>query len=143
VVNDHSDGVPIPRDAMWTATLPESGRFDPIARRSSIDVLASRFAELRARGEGYLEVKRIEDSPRLTVGFRGSIAVVQMFDELGATSILKGDGSSPTELIEVPIMDDAADFSGKAGLSVDRAWSIVLAFLQRRDLSELGEWVDL
>jgi len=130
-------------EVVWAATSATSGRFDAVEQRSDIEVLHERFAALMARGEGYLEVRRVEDYPALTTGFRGSVAVVQALMSQDAMSILVGDGSAQEGQVEVPIMDEIAGFAGQAGVSVDRAWSLVQAFLGGRSLSELGEWFEL
>jgi len=130
-------------EAVWAATSPVSGRFDPVETRSDLVALDDRFAALRARGHGYLEVRRTDEFPVLTVGFRGSVAVVQALTSPEAMALLEGDGSVAGEVVEVPVMDETADFAGEAGLNVDHAWSVVRSFLRGRDLDELGEWVDL
>jgi len=130
-------------DVVWAATSPASGRFDPVETRTGVTVLNERFEVLRARGEGYLEVRRIEEFPVVTVGFRGSVAVVQALTSPEVISFLEGDGSVAGQAVEVPVMDETTGFAGQAGVSVDRAWSLVQGFLRGRDLSELGEWVGL
>jgi hypothetical protein len=130
-------------DVVWAATLPASGRFDPVENRSDVETLNDRFAELRARGEGYVEVRRIDEFPVLTVGFRGSVAVVQALTSPEATSLLEGDGSASGEMVEVLVMDETAEFSAQAGFGVDRAWGLVQDFLRGKDLRELGEWIEL
>ena len=127
----------------WAATSTASGRFDALDTRSDIADLNDRFEELRARGEGYLELRRTEDFPVLTVGFRGPVAVLQVLLSPEAVSLLKGDGSVENDQVEVPFMDETAEFSGESGVGVDRAWGLALSFLRGRDLSELGEWVEL
>lgn len=129
--------------AVWAATSPASGRFDAVETRSDIEALNDRFAELRARGGGYLEVRRIEEFPVLTMGFRGSVAVVQALTSPGAMSLLEGDGSVPGELVDVPILEQDVEFVGQAAVGVDAAWSMVQDFLRGRELSELGNWVGL
>jgi hypothetical protein len=128
---------------VWAATSPESGHFDPVETRSDIVALNDRFATLKARGSGYLEVRRAEEYPVLTLGFRGSVAVVQAFMGPDVISVLEGDGSVPGERVEVPVMGGTAEFSGQAAVNVDGAWSLVQLFLRGRHLSALGEWVDL
>lgn len=130
-------------DAAWSATSPESGRFSALVTHSDVAILTERFVALRARGEGYLEIRRGEDYPALTIGFRGSVAVIEAFVSQEATSILVGDGSHRDGLVEVPIMDEDAAFSGPAAIDTERAWALVLEFLDGRDLNELGEWFEL
>jgi hypothetical protein len=130
-------------DVVWTATSPVSGRFDPVETRSDIEVLNDRFATLRARGEGYLEIRRSTDFPLLTVGFCGSAAVVQAFTSAGTMALLEGDGSVSRDLLAVPVLDETADFVGAAGVRLDRAWSLVQGFLAGSALPELGVWIEL
>lgn len=127
----------------WAATSPESGRFDPLVSRSDVESLDERFAALKARGEGYLEVRRVNDYPGLAMGFRGSVAVIEAFVSQERMAILVGDGSCPGELVKVPTMDEETSYSGQAGIDVERAWGLVREFAKGRDLSELGEWFEL
>jgi hypothetical protein len=129
-------------DVVWAATSPTSGRFDPVETSSDVEILNDRFAALRARGEGYVELRRSEDFPVLTVGFRGSVAVVQVLTSPEAISLLEGDGSIQAGQVEVPVMDETAEFAGQAAVNVDHAWTLVQGFLGGRDLSELGHWID-
>ena len=130
-------------DVAWSATSPHSGRFDAIETRSNTDALNDRFAALKARGEGYLEVRRAEDYPVLTLGFRGSVAVIEAFMSEEAMAVLVGDGSYQGDLAVVPIMDEDAAFSGPAAIDTERAWSLAQHFLGGREVSELGEWFAL
>lgn len=130
-------------DIAWAATSPESGRFDAVVAHTDIESLNQRFAALRARGEGYVEVRRVDDYPALAMGFRGSVAVIEAFRDQETMSILVGDGSYPAELVQVPSMGEETTYSGQAGIDVDHAWSLVHDFLRGRDLSELGDWFDL
>jgi len=54
-------------------------------------------------------------------------------------SILVGDGSHPGELVEVPIMDEDAAFSGQAASNVDRAWGG--SRLPRGSRSQRARWM--
>ena len=130
-------------DVVWAATSPTSGRFDPVETSSDLCVLDDRVAVLRDRGSGYLEVRRTEDYPVITLGFNGSAAVVQALTSAEEMALLKGDGSVVGESVEVPIMDDVTGFDALAGLRLDRAWNLVRAFLQGSELEELGEWLGL
>jgi len=58
-------------------------------------------------------------------------------------AILVGDGSHQGDLVEVPIMDEDAVFSGPTAIETGRAWRLVQDFLSGRDLGELGEWFSL
>jgi hypothetical protein len=130
-------------EVLWAATSLESGRFDALVVNTGIGVLNERFVALKERGEGYLEVRRREGHPALTMGFRGSVAVVEAFSDEDSMSILEGDGSVHEESVEVPVMDEDAFFSGHFGVETERAWEVVQAFLQGSELAELGEWSEL
>jgi len=64
-------------EVVWAATSPDDGRFSPHEVVTTVEQLERRFIELRARGEGYLEVRLPDrDFPVLTMGFRGDHAVI-------------------------------------------------------------------
>src|SRR5204863_114447 len=83
---------------VWTATLPESGRFSPFESCSKVSDLSYRFNELRSRGQGYLEL-RLEDSafPQLTLGFRNDHAVIHVITNAEQMSLVVGDGTVPPD----------------------------------------------
>ncbi|MCA0215961.1 MAG: hypothetical protein LCH43_01250 [Actinobacteria bacterium] len=131
-------------DAVWAATSPDSGRFDPMETRSAAGVLRSRLAELEARGAGYLEVRRLaREFPVLSLGFRGSEAVVQAFRSADDVAILTGWGKNPSGAITVPILHEEATFDSWAGVSLQSAWELIEAFLRGAELESLGAWVEL
>jgi hypothetical protein len=62
--------------------------------------------------------------PVATVGFRGGLAVAHVADGPTSMALLRGDGSvSPDQLVEVPIMNDAAQFSGDVSITPHNAWA--------------------
>ncbi|MFD8423523.1 hypothetical protein [Streptomyces sp. NPDC059668] len=130
---------------VWAATSPESGRFHQVERRSEVNDLSARFDDLRARGQGYVEVRTPnKDFPMLTLAFRGDHAVVHLMTDTERISLLTGDGTVSSDAeIEVPIMDDLAMFAGNFVLRTDRAWDLVHAFTQTQTVSPLGEWWEL
>jgi hypothetical protein len=129
---------------MWAATSLDSGRFDSIEAPSSIGALRSRLAALDARGAGYLEIRRVgTEFPVLTLGLRGSEAVVQAFSSTGDVATLHGPGSSTSEAIVIPVFDEEATFDSWAGVSLQAAWELVEAFLRGAALESLGTWVEL
>ncbi|WP_316759435.1 hypothetical protein [Streptomyces herbicida] len=94
----------------WAATALESGRFSAVERCSDVRELADHFKELRSRGQGYLEVRLPgSEFPLLA-----------------------------NAVVEVPLMDDLAAFSGDFVLNVDRAWALVHNFIQMGAPGELG-----
>jgi hypothetical protein len=107
--------------------------------------LLERFDALRSQGQGYLEVEMLDDeSPLLTVGFRGDHAVVHLSTGPESMSLLTGDGSvRPGDTVQVRIMDDPSEFTGDVVISVDRARQVVLDFIRGRVPGDLGEWFEL
>ncbi|WP_406346820.1 hypothetical protein [Streptomyces sp. NBC_00648] len=55
-----------------------------------------------------------------------------------------GDDTVPSgAVVEVPIMDDLAAFTGDFVLDIDRAWDLVHDFTQTWAAGPLGEWCEL
>ena len=85
-------------------------------------------------------------SVQLTLSFRGAYAVIHLLEFDDATgdavsSLLRGDGIvPPDDGVVVPVMEDFAEFTGDFVLSVDRAWDVVRAFVQTREIPGAGEW---
>jgi len=48
-------------EVVWTGTSPNDGRFSPHELLSTLQQLERRFVELRARGQGYLDVRLWND----------------------------------------------------------------------------------
>jgi hypothetical protein len=130
---------------VWSMTSLESGRFSAGDKCLELSNLADDFNALRSRGQGYLEVRLPGDSfPQMTLGFRGDYAIIHLFSDGESVSLLIGDGTVPSEaMVEVPIMDDLAVFSGEFVLSVDRAWEAVQKFARAGIFEDLGEWCEL
>ena len=125
----------------WAATVLESGRFGAVERCSGIAELREHFDALRSRGQGYLEVRPQEgEFPLLTLGFRGELGVLHLFDDAEKSFLLAGDGTAADAVVDVPVMDDLAAFSGDFVLSVDHAWDLVLRFIATGAPGGLGEW---
>lgn len=129
----------------WAATALESGWFSAVERCSDVGELANHLEELRSRGQGHLEVRLPgSEFPLLTLGFRGDQAVLHLFDDAERSFLLVGDGTVPADaVVEVPVMDDLAAFSGDFALNVDRAWALVHTFIWTGAPAELGEWCEL
>ncbi|MEU3296049.1 hypothetical protein ABZ722_27280 [Streptomyces longwoodensis] len=132
-------------DVSWTATDPASRKFSSTERSSDIAGLTDHFTALRSHGQGYLEVHLPGDEfPLLTLGFQDDQAVIHLFDAVEKSSLLVGDGTAAADtVVEVPIMDDLAVFTGDCVVAVDRAWALIRNFIQTRELGELGEWREL
>jgi len=131
----------------WLATSPETSRVG-VMMRTEFRELETRFIRLRSHGEGYLEVAvPTENSPELSLAFRGDHAVVEqlrVLDEDPKSFLLVGDGSLPPDAtVEVPIMDEDATFTGLFVMSVDRAWDAVRDFVSAGSPADLGVWYEL
>jgi transposase len=129
----------------WAATALESGRYSAVERDSDVGELADHFNELRSRGQGYIEVRLpVSEFPLLALGFQGDQAVIHRFDDAERSSLLVGDGTAAADaMVDVPVMDDLAAFSGDFVLTVDRAWALVHDFIQTGVPGELGDWCEL
>lgn len=126
-------------------TSVQSARFDSTERRSELHDVVSAFRELRATGQGHLEVN-LPDSPYpyLTLSFLGDHAVIHLFTSEGSVSLLVGDGSvSPEGEVDVPVMDDLGTFTGDFVMGVDRAWDFTENFVRAGTVEGLGEWCEL
>ncbi|MFF9029391.1 hypothetical protein [Streptomyces iakyrus] len=126
----------------WTATDPESRQFSATERSSDVADLADHFTALRSRGQGYLEVRLPGgEFPLLTLGFLDDQAVIHLFDAAEKSFLLLGDGTATADaVVQVPVMDDLAVFSGDCVVAVDRAWALVRNFIQTGTPGELAEW---
>ncbi|MFE6937899.1 hypothetical protein [Streptomyces chartreusis] len=68
----------------------------------------------------------------------------RLFDDAETSFLLVGgDAVAADAVVEVPVMDDLAAFSGGFALNVDRAWALVHTFIQTGAPAELGEWCEL
>lgn len=130
---------------MWAATSPESGWFRAGETCSGAAELADRLNALRDRGQGYLEVwLQGREFPMLTLGFQGSRAVMHLFEGADRVSLLVGDGTAAVDdMVDVPIMDEPAAFTGEFVLGVDRAWALVRDFIRTGAGRGAGEWREL
>lgn len=124
----------------WAATSLVSGRFVP-TERSGTDGLASRFEDLRAQGQGYLEVRALDAPCTLTLGFKGSAAVIQCISDHGTTSLLVAVPPR-AEAAEVLVMDDLVNFTTGFVLDLDQAWRNIEEFVRTGDASQVGEWCE-
>ncbi|MBO3743896.1 hypothetical protein [Actinoplanes flavus] len=114
-------------------------------KRSGLAALSHRLAELRRHGQGHLEVGLPDrEYPLLTVGFRGNHAVIHLFRNADQVFLLGGDGTVDSIAeVEVPVIDDAAVFTGDFVLDVDQAWDRVRSFVRTGSPRRLGQWWEL
>ena len=125
----------------WAATSPESGRFVP-TERSGSDGLTARFEELRAHGQGHLEVRAADEPSTLTLGFKGPSAVIQRMSDDGTMSLLVANPPGG-ENVEVLVMDELVEFTTDFVLDLDQAWRNIEEFVRTGDANQVGEWCEL
>ncbi|MEU8158768.1 hypothetical protein [Micromonospora parva] len=118
-------------DISWSASSPTSGTFDS-TERSGVTDLVERLGQLRAQGQGYLEVRGDAEFPLCAMGFKGSPAVVHLMSGGGAMSLLVADGPRDASA-EVLVMDDLVEFSVDFVLDFDRACQVVQEFVRTGD----------
>jgi hypothetical protein len=127
-----------------SGTSPDTGWYDGVGRTRTPEELGEWFARLRARGHGYLELGDDASPTLLAVSFAGDLAVVHLLAGDEQSFLLLGDGTHDREsVVEVPVMDISADFTGVFILRVDRAWEVAQAFFHGADPSSFGEWFEL
>jgi hypothetical protein len=129
-------------DIWWAATSLGSGYFVANETNSNIDEFVERFEDLKARGQGYLEVRRADNFPTLTFGFRRGLAVIHLMTSLESIALLVSDKTNKGDAW-VPIMDDLAEFTANFVLDLDSAWQIVEKFARTGDVDNIGEWCEL
>ncbi|GAB3946775.1 hypothetical protein [Micromonospora vulcania] len=128
-------------DILWSASSPTSGTFVSTERSGFAD-LVERFSELRAQGQGYLEVRGDAKFSVCALGFLGSAAVIHLMSGTGVISLLVADepGDSSAEVL---VMDDLVEFTADFVLDVDRAWQVVEEFVRTGDPARAGDWFEL
>jgi hypothetical protein len=131
--------------AVVAATSIESGRFQATERAVDLGCLLRLFDRLMGMGQGYVEVRSVEDEfPLVTVGFRGERAVVHCAFGSDQMALLRGDGSVGSgETVEVPILDELATFSGDFVLDTAGVREVLRTFVEGAGPASLGEWFDL
>jgi hypothetical protein len=129
-------------DIWWSATSPASGRFDALETRSDVRGLASRFDQLRAQDQGYVEVRRDDDFPVLTLGFRAGLGVVQLMADETSTSLLIADRPAEEDVM-VLVMDDLVEFHADFAFGLDRAWLVVQQFARTGVIPVATRWFEL
>ena len=112
--------------ATWAAT-PEDGRFTGAEVTATARALRTALDELAARGERLPRSSTNKRGlPHITLGFRAGRAVVHRFDSADSVSLHVGGGSVPSDaVVDVPILDESASFSGAFVLDLDAAREVV------------------
>jgi hypothetical protein len=129
-------------EVVVAATRGESGRFDATEKVVGGDELLGLLDQFLGNGQGYLEVRAAESEfPLLTVGIRGDVAVIHCVIGPERMGLLRGDGSVASDaVVEVPVMDEIAVFSGEVAFGVAAARVVVADFVRT---GVLGEWIEL
>jgi hypothetical protein len=130
---------------IWSATSPALGTYSPVETDSDFAEMSERFSELRAQGQGYLEVAHSDsDFPLLTLGFQDGRAVIHVFDGPDEVALLAGDGAVASDAtVTVLIMDDLSEFTGDVVMSLERAWDVVSNFVRTGTTADLGDRFEL
>ncbi|MEU8391325.1 hypothetical protein [Micromonospora sp. NPDC048843] len=110
--------------------------------RPGVAELAERFSELRAQGQGYLEVPGGAQFPVCALGFKGFAAVVHLMSNDGVVSLLVADQPADASA-EVLVMDDLVEFSVDFVLDLDRAWQVVEEFVRTGHPARAVHWCEL
>jgi hydrogenase maturation factor len=109
---------------------------------SDVGGLVTRFEELRVQGQGYIEIRAEAEFPVVTLGFKDSVAVVQLMGADDGMSLLVADplGNGDAEVL---VMDELVEFTADFVLDVDRAWQAVEEIVHTGDPARAGEWYEL
>jgi len=115
--------------SLIVAVTTPAGQFSGVAAPMGVEALLDLLEELQLRGQGYLEISRRDsDYPMLAVGLSGKHAVIHLFEAQDAVSLLQGDGTVVSEVVEVPIMGELAPFDGVFAVSVEDVRPVVEQF---------------
>ena len=100
---------------------------------------------VEAKDVGYVEISHGDrDFPMLAVSIAEGRGVVHQLASDTASMLLSGDGSvPPSTLVELPVMDGPAVFTGGFVLSAESACEVVRSFARGAAVSDLGEWTAL
>jgi hypothetical protein len=116
-----------------------------VRQRSETQTFLRFLESLSTQGEGYAEVTRGDQPfPMLALSAASGHGVIHQFHSEDKSYLLRGDGSVPAGVIvELPIIEGLATFSGDFVLTLDLAVGAVEAFARGAAVARLGEWVAL
>lgn len=78
------------------------------------------------------------------MGFRAGRAVVHRAEGPESLSLLRGDGSVPPDaVVEIPIMDELAIFTGDFVVTLEHAWRLMREFARTGEAGDFGNWYEL
>jgi hypothetical protein len=133
----------VTESVVWAASSPTTGAFVANELQTSPEQLAERFEHLRAQGSGYLEVRRDDAYPVLTLGFRYNVAVVHLLTDAESTFLLRGEGTARTASAAVQVMDELMEFTSEFVYSLDDAWEVVQRFALSDGFPDRDRWHEL
>jgi hypothetical protein len=116
-----------------------------VQHRSETQTFLRFLKSLSTRGEGYAEVSKGEQPfPMLALSVASGHGVIHQFQSEDKSYLLRGDGSVPAgDVVELPIIEGLATFSGDFVLTFDLAVGAVEAFVRGAAVARLGEWIAL
>lgn len=116
-----------------------------VQQRSEIQTFLRFLESLSTHGEGYAEVTRGDQSfPMLALSAASGHGVIHQFQSQDKSYLLCGDGSVPTgQVVDLPIIEGLATFSGDFVLTLDLAVGAIEAFARGAAVAQLGVWVEL
>ena len=116
-----------------------------VQRRSDTHTFLRFLKSLSTHGEGYAEVARGDQPfPMLALSAASGHGVIHQFQSEDKSYLLRGDGSvAAGEVVELPMIEGLATFSGDFVLTLDLAAGVVEAFARGAAVARLGEWVAL
>lgn len=132
-----------PQAVDWLGWVGDEPRH--VQQRSETQTFLRFLESLSMHGEGYAEVARGDQPfPILALSAASGHGVIHQFQSQDKSYVLRGDGSVPTgEVVELPIIEGLATFSGDFVLTLDLSIGAIAAFARGAAVARLGEWVAL
>jgi hypothetical protein len=130
-------------DVEWTANAPDTESGPAQAeRRTTAEDYVSQLRVLASVGAGYSEVSFADQPyPHLALSFRGPYGAVHKFSDEDEVALLVGNGVvNADEIVSLPGLEGDTEFTGDFVSSADRAIELVVAFVRRGSVDDLGEW---
>jgi len=133
-----------PQTVDWLGWAGDDGPRQ-MQQRSDTQTFLRFLASISRHGGGYAEVARGDQPfPMLALSAASERGVIHQFSSEDQSSLLRGDGSIQVgEVVELPIIEGVAIFSGAYVLTLDRAVGAVEAFARGAAVARLGQWVAL
>lgn len=115
-----------------------------VQQRSETQTFLRFLESLSTHGGGYAEVAGGDQPfPMLALSAASGHGVIHQFPSADKSYLLRWDRSVPAdEVVELPIIEGLATFSGDFVLTLDLAVGAVEAFARGAAVARLGEWVE-